>query len=105
MRADGRNCKVRGPGRAIGVVGEAEHTEQEVHLSPGNALVLYTDGVVEARSPDGTFFGEERLAALLRSCVGRGAQAIAGRVESTVSDFQENNLRDDVAVLVLRVPD
>ena len=72
---------------------------------PGDALVLYTDGVVEARSPDGTFFGEERLAALLRSCADLGAQTIAERVESAVSDFQEDNLRDDVAVLVLRVPD
>jgi serine phosphatase RsbU (regulator of sigma subunit) len=32
-------------------------------------LVLYTDGVVEARSPDGSFFGEERLASLLRSSI------------------------------------
>ena len=105
LRANGSTCKVGRPGRAIGVFDEADLTEQDVYLYPGDALVLYTDGVVEARSPDGTFFGEERLAALLRSCVGLSAQAIAGRVESTVSDFQENNLRDDVAVLVLRVPD
>jgi serine phosphatase RsbU (regulator of sigma subunit) len=105
LGANGSTCKVGRPGRAIGVFDEVDLTEQEIRLSPGDALVLYTDGVVEARSPDGTFFGEERLAALLRSCTGLGAQAIAGRVESTVSDFQEDNLHDDVAVLVLRIPD
>jgi serine phosphatase RsbU (regulator of sigma subunit) len=104
LGANGSTCKVGRPGRAIGVFDEADLTEQEVHLPPGDALVLYTDGVDEARSPDGTFFGEERLAALLRSCADLGAQAIAERVESAVSDFQEDNLRDDVAVLVLRVP-
>jgi len=39
-------------------------------LAPDDYLLLYTDGVVEARSPDGTFFGEERLSALLRSSIG-----------------------------------
>jgi PAS domain S-box-containing protein len=104
MGVNGSTRKVGRPGRAIGVFDHADLAEQEVFLSPGDALLLYTDGVVEARSPDGTFFGEERLAALLRSCAGLSAQAIAGRVESAVSDFQENNLRDDVAVLVLRIP-
>jgi hypothetical protein len=51
--------------------------------------VLYTDGVVEARSLDGAFFGEERLNSLLRSCASLDAQAIADRVESAVSEFQE----------------
>ena len=67
--------------------------------------MLYTDGVVEARSPDGSFFGEERLASLLRSSVGLDAQTLADRVESAVLDFQENGPRDDIAVLVLRVPE
>jgi sigma-B regulation protein RsbU (phosphoserine phosphatase) len=105
LGASGNTRKVGRPGRAIGVFDEADLTEQEVCLSPGDALVLYTDGVVEARSPNGTFFGEERLAALLHSCAGLGAQEIAGRVENAVSSFQENNLRDDLAVLVLRIPD
>lgn len=65
--------------------------------------MLYTDGVVEARSLDGAFFGEERLNSLLRSCASLDAQAIADRVESAVSEFQEKGPRDDVAVLVLRV--
>jgi PAS domain S-box-containing protein len=105
LKADGSTRKMEGPGRAMGVFDDANLTEHQARLAPGDALVLYTDGVVEARSPDGTFFGEERLASLLRSCLGFEAQAIADRVENTVSEFQEDGPQDDVAVLVLRVPE
>jgi serine phosphatase RsbU (regulator of sigma subunit) len=86
------------------VFDEANLTDQEAHLAPGEALVLYTDGVVEARSPEGLFFGEERLMALLRSSAGLDAPTIASRIEEAVLNFQEQAARDDIAVLVLRVP-
>src|SRR5215213_9234112 len=104
LKADGRIYKIGRPGRAIGVFDDATFAEQEASLAPGDALVLYTDGVVEARSSDGLFFGEERLMALLRSSVTLGASTIAGRIESAVLNFQEQAPRDDVAALVLRVP-
>jgi serine phosphatase RsbU (regulator of sigma subunit) len=87
------------------VFDDANLTEQEAHLAPGDVLVLYTDGVVEARSPEGTFFGEERLMTILRSSVALDASTMAGRIESAVLNFQEQNPRDDIAILVLRVSD
>jgi phosphoserine phosphatase RsbU/P len=69
---------------------------------PGEALVLYTDGVTEARSPDGDFFGEGRLRRLLSSCAGFDAGTFAGRIKDAVLDFQEGSPRDDLAILVLR---
>ncbi len=89
----------------MGVFDDANLTEQEARLAPGDALVLYTDGVLEARSPDGAFFGEERFTALLRSSIGLNASTIADRIEKAVLDFQGNDPRDDVAVLVLRIPE
>jgi serine phosphatase RsbU (regulator of sigma subunit) len=53
--------------------------------------VLYTDGVVEARSPEGLFFKEERPKALLRSSVALDASTIASRIENAVLNFQEEN--------------
>ena len=103
LRTDGSICTIGQPGYAIGVFDQANLTEQEARLGPGDALVLYTDGVVEARSPEGIFFGEERLKALLRSSVAQDAATIAGRIEDAVLYFQEQAPRDDVAVLVLRV--
>jgi len=105
LRIDGSIYRIGEPGRAIGVFDDANLTEQEVSLAPGDALILYTDGVVEARSPDGLFFGEERLMALLRSSVGLDASTIASRIESAALNFQEQAPRDDIAVLVLRVSD
>lgn len=105
LRADGSLETVGRPGRAIGIFEEARPAEVEVVLGPGDALVLYTDGVTEARAPNGEFFGERRLHDLVRSSVGMSAEAIAGRIEGCVLEFQENDPSDDVAVLVLRVPE
>jgi PAS domain S-box-containing protein len=105
LKADGSISNIGQPGRAIGVFDDVNLTEQETHLMPGDALVLYTDGVVEARSPEGLFFGEERLKALLRSSVALDASSIASRIEDAVLNFQEQAPRDDIAVLVLRVSD
>ena len=105
IRTDGSISQIGHPGRAIGVFDNANLTEQKARLGPGDALVLYTDGVHEARSPNGAFFGEEQLKALLHSCDGRNAQAIADRVVKAVCEFQEDSLRDDVAILVVRVPE
>ncbi len=76
-----------------------------MRLMRDETLVLYTDGVTEARSPDGEFFGEERLRDLLRSCAGCDAGAFARRIKSVVLEFQEGQPRDDLAILVLRVRD
>ena len=104
LASDGSIRKIGGcSGRALGVFDDANLTDQEAHLAPGDALLLYTDGVTEARAPDGTFFGEARLASLLRASAGLDAWTLAGRIGSAVMDFQENDAHDDVAVLVLRV--
>jgi sigma-B regulation protein RsbU (phosphoserine phosphatase) len=64
--------------------------------------VLYTDGVTEARAPDGSFFGEKRLSSLLGSCSGLAAPEVAHAVKSSVLGFTSGVPRDDIAVLVLR---
>jgi PAS domain S-box-containing protein len=105
LEAGGSIRRIGEPGRALGVFDDPGLTPQEARLAPGDALVFYTDGVTEARSPDGAFFGEERLLSLLRACADYDASTLAARVESAVLDFQENTSRDDMAVLVLRVPE
>jgi serine phosphatase RsbU (regulator of sigma subunit) len=104
LEACGRTRRIGEPGRALGVFEDPGLTHQEARLAPGDALVFYTDGVTEARSPDGAFFGEERLLSLLRACAGCDASTLAAHVEGAVLNFQENASRDDMAVLVLRVP-
>jgi PAS domain S-box-containing protein len=105
VRADGTVEALAPPGRALGIFPEPELEVQKTALGAGDAVVFYTDGIVEARGPDGSFFGEERLRALLRSFAGLGAPDIAQRLRDVTLEYGEGNTRDDLAVLVLRVPE
>ena len=105
VRTDGSVEALAPPGRALGIFPDPGLEVQKVGLGPGDAIVFYTDGIVEARGPDGSFFGEERLRALLRSCAGLSAPAIAQRLRDVTLEYGEGNTRDDLAVLVLRVPE
>ncbi len=75
-----------------------------VGLGPGDALVLYTDGITGARNQGGELFGEERLLEDLRGWAGHSAEEMAEGPVASASLFAGRPLRDDVAVLVLRVP-
>ncbi|MDQ4127631.1 MAG: PAS domain S-box protein [Actinomycetota bacterium] len=103
VRADGSVEEVGCSGKVLGVFPDAELQDTPLRLMPGEALVLYTDGVTEARSPDGEFFGEGRLRDLLRSCADLEAGAFASRIKGVVLEFQEGYPRDDLAILVLCV--
>jgi PAS domain S-box-containing protein len=90
------------PSMPAGLFSDALASEARVELQPGEAVVLYTDGVTERRG--GTvMFGEDRLRALLGRLAGSDAGCIAARVEDEVVHFQPEPLRDDMAVLVLRM--
>lgn len=103
LRTSGSVEELGEPGMVLGVVSDPKLIESAVDLAPGDAVVFYTDGVTEARSPDGAFFGEEGLVALLGPCAGKSAEEIAGEIEREVVAFQASVSRDDIAVLVLRV--
>jgi PAS domain S-box-containing protein len=105
LRADGSMETIGPPGKAIGVFPDPELGDRTVGLRAGDAAVFYTDGVVEARGPDGSFFGEDQLRALLRSCIGLEAPAIAEKLRDVILEYGEGNPRDDLAVLVVRVPE
>ena len=53
----------------------------------------------------GDIFTEERLRAVLAEAVGAGAAEVAARIEQAVLEFQGGDLRDDVAILVIRLTD
>jgi serine phosphatase RsbU (regulator of sigma subunit) len=86
----------------LGATPKAKIGEWEAQLYQGDAIVFYTDGITEARSPDGEFFGEQRLKDLCVQCAGLSAEEIVENVERGVMAFQRGELRDDIALLVLR---
>jgi serine phosphatase RsbU (regulator of sigma subunit) len=102
-----RDGTLRGAGEAgtlLGVFAEPLLDDSSSALSPGDTVVLYTDGVTERRS--GTaFFGEQRLRTLLSSLAGSTAAEIADRIEREVQAFGPEEPKDDIAVLVVRIAD
>ncbi len=95
------------PGPLLGILAEVQPPVSGTTLSPGEALVLYTDGVTEARyrTPEGVLdmFGEERLRSVLAPAISGSAAEIARTVESAVETFESGRPADDLAVLVLKV--
>jgi sigma-B regulation protein RsbU (phosphoserine phosphatase) len=106
-RADGPVEPAGLPGSLLGVVEGADVPDAELALRPGDALVLYTDGVTEARR-DGEFYGEARLVARIGANAGsdaRSAEALTDAILADVLEFQRGDARDDIAVVAVRVPD
>ena len=102
VRSDGSTEVLEEPrGTLLGIFDDAPVEDGAVHLAAGDSLVLYTDGVVEARAPDKEQYGYRRLTELLSACAGRTADGIARRVELAVADWTGGQITDDVAILVL----
>lgn len=95
---DGRAVPVGAPGTLLGVYPDVTLTEVTFELNRGEILVLYTDGVTEARDA-GELYGPERLARAVAS--GGPADEVADRVLAEVDAFQHGQQRDDIAVLVI----
>jgi sigma-B regulation protein RsbU (phosphoserine phosphatase) len=73
-------------GLPLGVLAEDSWNENELSLSPGDALLLYTDGITEATSVQGEAFGTDRLDDVLRSAP-PGAGALVNHVERHYKTF------------------
>jgi phosphoserine phosphatase RsbU/P len=103
VRASG-DLEPMGPeGGLIGLFPEIRLWEETAQLHPGDNLVFYTDGVTEA-ARGREQFGDGRLDEVLTECAGLTAAEVAENVEAAVIDFGGAQPRDDLAVLVLHVP-
>ncbi len=73
-------------------------------LEPDDMLLLYTDGVTEARTADGELFGLDRLTDLLEreAASGRTAEELLRRLARSVLDHQAGGLRDDATLLLVQ---
>ena len=104
--ADGRVVEIGAVGLPLGIVVDIRVAETTVDLPPGATLVLYTDGVTEARDDGGVQFGEERLAAVLAALPsGRAEDAVAAVTAAVEAQLEGSRYEaDDLAVLALTVP-
>ncbi|HET7490032.1 MAG TPA: SpoIIE family protein phosphatase [Acidimicrobiales bacterium] len=89
-------------GSLLGLLPEIDVASSTIRLAPGDALVLVTDGVLEARH-DGEQFDHPGLALALATAPDT-ARGLAGAVESAVLAHTGGELTDDMVVVALRVP-
>ncbi|GGK63295.1 hypothetical protein Sme01_05430 [Sphaerisporangium melleum] len=94
--------EVTGP--AVGVLPDTAYALGYAQLNPGDTLFVYTDGVPEARCPDGRFLGDDRMLELVSGPASRGRDVLA-RVDSAVREFTgDGEQHDDVTMLTLHRP-
>jgi sigma-B regulation protein RsbU (phosphoserine phosphatase) len=97
---DGVPREVGDPGPLVGIGEAPAWRSARVVLHPGDQLVVYTDGVTEARRPDGDRFGVERLRQRIASC--EEPAATVARVEASVVRFSPGEPRDDATLVAIR---
>ncbi len=99
---DGSMKELLSGGMVLGLFASAEYETGTVRLQPGDHLVLFTDGVVEALNTSGEEFGTGRLAALLGESARLEAPEILDRIHRAVVAFSAGAPQhDDITMMVL----
>jgi phosphoserine phosphatase RsbU/P len=101
MRRDGECLQLDEGGCVIGAFCESRYTQREVELNQGDKLLLFTDGVTEARNAAGEEFGDDRLKHCLQSYDGHSAAELRTIILNEVTRFCAGNFDDDAALMVL----
>ncbi len=100
---DGSIEEPRTHGMAVGVLYDVEYEDQEAHLEPGDLLLLYTDGVVEATDTKRQMFGRDRLRDVASKNRAESAADLAARISDAVDTFVGDAPQfDDFTLLVAK---
>jgi PAS domain S-box-containing protein len=99
LRADGSVEPVAVAGTLLGVASQVSFESQQVSLHPGDAILLYTDGLTDARAP-GRFMSDAELAELLARGHGLNVEQLAEFIEDGATSGAAP--RDDIAILVVQ---
>ena len=100
-RAGGAVEELGRPGTLLGLVRDPRLEDEQADLAPGDALVLFTDGITEARAPERVIEPEE-LQRALSAMPADSSQRIVERLAALAMGAEGTPPRDDVAVLALR---
>lgn len=103
MHADGSCVRLRQGGPVLGVFPQAGYDLGEAQFCPGDRLVMFTDGVVEAANPKDEEFGERRLIHLLLESRAATARDLQIKILNAAAKFTGGEFQDDATLLVVAV--
>jgi sigma-B regulation protein RsbU (phosphoserine phosphatase) len=89
-------------GPILGILDVRVFGTEETRLTPGETIVLYTDGVIEARGTTGRFLGSGPLAELVARHSSDPVDTLCEAVAGTVDTFQDGHRHDDATLLAVR---
>ncbi|MEM4405069.1 MAG: PP2C family protein-serine/threonine phosphatase [Nitrososphaerota archaeon] len=96
-----RKCRLEKGGMPLGILPNAKFQAGEVQLYPGDLIVLFSDGIIEANSTEGEEFGEARLETLVRECLDLPVGEIQDRILKAIAEW--GSVEDDMTLLIARV--
>jgi integral membrane sensor domain MASE1 len=102
MRANGEVEEFGKTGTLLGADMDPSLHERSAELEPGEMLLFYTDGLMDAYAPE-RFVDVEDIEPILRSCAGRPPSEVIAEVERELLGAPEGEPRDDVAMVALAV--
>jgi serine phosphatase RsbU (regulator of sigma subunit) len=103
VRTDGTVEQIGRPGTLLGVTPNVDLTVVTFDLRPGDFVVLFTDGLLEARR-NGEQFDVGGVRSVLERCAGQAPGQVTAALEEAVTEFAGGEPRDDMAILVLGRP-
>ncbi len=104
VKTDGSLEKLSRTAIALGVQEQPIIEERTISFKPGDTVLLYTDGLTEAFSPDGELFGEVRLLDVMASLAAGTAEEVIASIEECLNDFIDPlPLGDDMTMLAIRM--
>jgi sigma-B regulation protein RsbU (phosphoserine phosphatase) len=103
FRKGGEVIRLNCGGTVLGIWAESEYQQEEIELKPGDRLLLYTDGVVEARSSQSEEFGEDRLFELLREHASMRVEDLTAKIMLVLSQYCRDEWSDDATLLAMDV--
>ncbi|MGO9009854.1 MAG: SpoIIE family protein phosphatase [Bryobacteraceae bacterium] len=102
VRPGGETAELEATGVPVGLIEGSSYELASRQLSPGDKLVIYTDGVTEAQDARAGFFGRKRLFDLVRAQAGASAAALHDAIQGAVHEFTEGAPQsDDITLVVL----
>lgn len=102
VRANGVPVLLPDDGGVLGVSGGMRYENHDAHLDVGDLIVMYTDGLVDARSPRGDTWGVDRLLHACAKIAGESAETVPESLFMSAFGFSEGRLADDIAIVALR---